>query len=63
MMSFRESAQIQCPFCWESIWMDIDPSGGEHQSFIEDCEVCCKPIQYTAKIDEDGEVTVTAQPS
>lgn len=45
---YRESAEVQCPFCHEIIWMDVDPSGGESQTFIEDCEVCCRPIQYKA---------------
>ena len=62
-MAYRESAEVQCPCCWETIWIDVDPSGGEHQSFIEDCEVCCRPIQYNATIDEDGEVSVEARPS
>lgn len=39
-----------CPYCWESISMLLDLSARE-QTYIEDCEVCCRPIQihYTAK--------------
>ena len=35
---------FQCPYCWEDISMLLDPSIG-NQSYIEDCEVCCNPIQ------------------
>lgn len=35
---------FQCPYCWENIPMLIDISQ-EKQSYIEDCEVCCNPIQ------------------
>ncbi len=35
---------FQCPYCWQDISMLLDPSIG-NQSYIEDCEVCCNPIQ------------------
>ena len=35
---------FQCPYCWEDISMLIDVSVPE-QVYIEDCEVCCNPIQ------------------
>jgi hypothetical protein len=33
-----------CPYCWEPISMLVDPSVRE-QTYIEDCEVCCRPIR------------------
>ena len=33
-----------CPYCWENISMLLDKSI-TNQSYIEDCEVCCNPIQ------------------
>lgn len=33
-----------CPYCWESITMLLDLSV-RGQAYIEDCEVCCRPIQ------------------
>ena len=43
-----------CPHCGEaiSVWPDI--GGGEHQSYIEDCPVCCRPNRITATLDESG---------
>jgi transcription elongation factor Elf1 len=35
---------FQCPHCWEKISMLLEKSN-ETQSYIEDCEVCCQPIQ------------------
>ena len=35
---------FQCPYCWESISMLLDSSQG-YQKYIEDCEVCCNPIE------------------
>ncbi|MGB1882310.1 MAG: CPXCG motif-containing cysteine-rich protein [Gammaproteobacteria bacterium] len=34
---------FSCPYCGERISILIDPSA-DHQSYIEDCEVCCRPI-------------------
>ncbi len=33
-----------CPYCWQQISFVLDLSAGE-QEYIEDCEVCCRPIQ------------------
>ena len=33
-----------CPYCWETISMLLDPDmSGE--VYVEDCQVCCNPIQ------------------
>ncbi len=38
--------QFQCPYCWESITMLLDTSIRK-QTYIEDCEICCNPIEIT----------------
>jgi len=35
----------QCPYCWESVSILVDISQS-HQNYIEDCEVCCNPIEF-----------------
>ncbi len=40
-----------CPYCWQNISMLLDDSVN-HQSYIEDCEVCCNPIQITTSFTE-----------
>lgn len=39
---------FQCPYCWEPISMLIDTSLYK-QSYIEDCEICCNPIQINVR--------------
>lgn len=36
--------RFMCPYCWESITMLLELSVAE-QTYVEDCEVCCNPIQ------------------
>ncbi len=43
-----------CPYCWEEISFVLDTSL-EGQSYIEDCEVCCQPIQIRYNV-EDFEI-------
>lgn len=44
----------ECPYCGESIELLIDPTqAGE--IYIEDCFVCCRPIQVSLQICNDGE--------
>ncbi|WP_339922582.1 CPXCG motif-containing cysteine-rich protein [uncultured Cyclobacterium sp.] len=42
---------FQCPYCLAEISMLLDPSIAE-QNYIEDCEVCCNPIQISYQIRE-----------
>ena len=38
--------RISCPFCAESMHILLDLSAGD-QSYIEDCQVCCQPMQVS----------------
>ena len=44
---------VQCPFCGESFDTQVDLSAGS-SSYIEDCQVCCQPIEMQLEVDEDG---------
>ena len=46
---------FQCPYCWEQISMVLDLSV-QRQTMVEDCEVCCQPIQVIYAV-ADGELT------
>lgn len=37
---------FQCPYCWEEISIILDASV-PNQTYIEDCEVCCNPIEVS----------------
>jgi hypothetical protein len=42
---------VQCPYCWERFTILIDASI-EQQEYVEDCEVCCRPIDFDVQLDE-----------
>ena len=50
---------ISCPYCGEPIEILVDESVGD-QLYIEDCQVCCRPIALSVRIDDDGEPQVSA---
>ncbi len=52
-----ENVEINCPYCGELIEIVIDCSAG-NQNYIEDCEVCCRPITLDIKVDQDGNPNV-----
>ncbi len=52
-----EELAIQCPYCWQTIQVLIDCSV-EAQEYIEDCQVCCRPIVFDVLVDDDGYPTV-----
>jgi hypothetical protein len=48
-----------CPYCLEQISMVLDASV-RSQTYIEDCEVCCNPIEIRYVIEDDAIVEFTA---
>jgi len=46
---------FKCPYCWQDISVIIEPSE-KNQSYIEDCEICCNPINLKFEI-EEGNIT------
>ncbi|MBT8087777.1 MAG: CPXCG motif-containing cysteine-rich protein [Gammaproteobacteria bacterium] len=49
---------VECPYCGENIDVLIEPST-EPQDYIEDCQVCCRPIDFAVSQDAIGSLTVT----
>ena len=47
---------VQCPYCGEMFETEVDTSGGS-QEYVEDCYVCCRPIQFRVEVDVEGELT------
>jgi hypothetical protein len=51
-----------CPYCLQINTILVDVSAGEHQDLIEDCQVCCRPVNLKIDVDADlQEVTVAAE--
>lgn len=55
-------AGFQCAGCGEWNETQVDSSAGSQQSYIEDCQVCCKPNVLHVRWDTGaGEYTITAE--
>ena len=49
-----------CPYCWQEISFVLDLSVSK-QSYIEDCEVCCRPVQISYAADGDELIDFCAE--
>lgn len=58
MMNQLTEQAIGCPYCGETINVLIDPSDCQQQ-YIEDCQVCCRPINFLISEIINGEVVVS----
>jgi len=54
-MPLESDAAYVCPACFEPNFVAVDPSGGRRQRFVEDCPVCCRPIEFEAVFDREGD--------
>ena len=50
-----ESRTIRCPFCGERFEALVDASAGD-ADYVEDCPVCCRPIEMHLNLDASGEI-------
>lgn len=48
---------VECPYCGESIDVLIDPADFQ-QHYIEDCQVCCRPIEFNIAVDPNGDLAI-----
>ncbi len=48
-----EFVDVDCPYCGERFETAIDLSAGGF-AYIEDCQVCCQPIELASELDESG---------
>ncbi len=55
-----ETRQTACPYCGEPISLVLDASAGA-QRYIEDCQVCCRPITVRLEVDAGGGASVRVQ--
>jgi hypothetical protein len=50
-----EFVAVVCPYCGEAFETQADSSAGSC-TYIEDCQVCCQPIEMELHVDEDGKL-------
>lgn len=48
----ESTAEYYCAFCGEPVTTFVDLSAGLSQSYIEDCQVCCRPNLLYVTIDD-----------
>lgn len=62
MLSSRMQSGFQCAACGEWNTTSVDQSAGSRQSYVEDCQVCCKPNVLRIEYDNSSqEFFITAE--
>ena len=51
-MDLLQTHNINCPYCGEAIQLVVDCSSTS-QEYIEDCQVCCRPINVYINIENE----------
>jgi len=51
----EEFVTVNCPYCGEAFDSRADASAGSC-IYVEDCQICCQPIEMELRVDEDGTV-------
>ena len=54
-------APVTCPYCGEVNEIGLDPGGGAHQEYVEDCQVCCRPWRVLVEYLPDGSAMVEVE--
>lgn len=49
---------VSCPYCGESIEVLVDQEEAGQQ-YIEDCQVCCRPITFNVFMSMEGQLSVS----
>jgi hypothetical protein len=44
-----------CPYCGQPVSFSIDEGGLHKQRYVEDCSVCCRPIELEVAFNEEGD--------
>ena len=59
--SIDDVHDVECPYCGALNEITIDASGGASQSYVEDCQVCCRPCRVRLRYDETGAAEVSVE--
>ncbi|MBD2101823.1 CPXCG motif-containing cysteine-rich protein [Leptolyngbya sp. FACHB-261] len=59
----QDTTEFYCAYCGEPSVVFIDLSSGRTQSYVEDCQVCCRPNILYVEVDEDSlEIIIQTEP-
>ena len=59
----QTQAEVTCPYCGESVTLELDAGSGQAPEYVEDCPVCCRPWQVHVHYDATGAADVTLEES
>lgn len=62
-MRYLDHGSVRCPHCGEWVAIELDPSAGTEQEFVEDCWVCCRPMEVHLRLERGDRVRVEAEPA
>jgi hypothetical protein len=52
-----------CSYCFQRNSIFVDPTGGDTQHYVEDCQVCCQPNRLFISWDEgEAQYQVDSEP-
>lgn len=57
MSNMLENTIVTCPYCGEALELLLDLSEGSQQ-YVEDCHVCCRPMEVILTVHSSGEFDV-----
>jgi len=49
----EEFVAVRCPYCGERFTTRVDLTA-QSSAYIEDCEVCCRPIEFQVEREDSG---------
>src|SRR5438105_13165630 len=52
-VALEEFVAVRCPYCGERLETLVDLTADE-PAYVEDCEVCCRPIEFHVERDQGG---------
>lgn len=47
-----QGTKFRCAYCGEINHTFVDPSQGDTQKYIEDCQICCRPNELSVSYDK-----------
>jgi len=51
---------VYCPYCGEQISVVVELLD-ENQEYIEDCQVCCRPITFDITVENNGQYLISVR--
>ena len=57
----EHEASYVCASCGEELVVPVEPSNGHDQHYVEDCPVCCNPMELHVRFEDDGSASIDAR--